>query len=206
MNFISRFLRKRRARRRAAKGVNVRPLEERSALSADYYQGLHDKNKAYKKNNWLVDQQGLMRLIAGKTVLEFGCGNGRFTRQAASVASHVTAIDWARSPDFKDMPANVAFTQDSVLTAELPAVDMVCSGDVLEHFKKDDLARLLPRIHAAGIANYHVIACYDDHHSHLTIEPKEWWLAQFQALDPTYRLLNDGSEYREIAIISNAAA
>ena len=203
MNFLRKYLRKRRARRREAKGVIIKPVEERGYISAEYYQRLHDQNKAYKKNNWLTDQQILMQLATGRIVLEFGCGNGRFTRLVATVAKIVIALDWAKSTGFDDMPGNVEFVQDSVLTAKLPKVDIICSGDVLEHFEKADLKNLLPRIHAAGKVNYHVIACYDDNHSHLTIEPKEWWLQEFQSLDTNYRLLNDGSEYREIAIISN---
>ena len=205
MKFIRKLLRDRRARRKSQKNIVIKPIENRDYISAAYYQNLHDKNKAYRKHNWLVDQKKLFAYAKEKTVLEFGCGNGKFTRKVAKVADRVIALDWARGSAFDSMPGNVTFVQDSVLTAKLPSADIVCSGDVLEHFDKSDLADLLPKIHAAGQINYHVIACYDDNHSHLTIEPKEWWLAQFQAIDATYKLLNDGTEDRDIAIVSNGS-
>lgn len=185
-------------------GVQKRGLEERGNLDADYYQGLHDKNVAYQTNNWLVDQQRLMTLIAGKTVMELGCGNGRFTSKAAETAAQVYGVDWAKSPQFDDSPDNVTFIQADALKAELPKADIACSGDVLEHFRPEDVPGLVKKLHECATVNYHVIACYDDKHSHLTIEPKEWWLEQFAAHDPNYKLLNDGTEKREIAIVSNA--
>lgn len=185
-------------------GVQKRGMEERGNLDAEYYQGLHDKNAAYQTNNWLVDQQRLMTMIAGKTVLELGCGNGRFTSKAAKTAARVYGVDWARSPQFDDSPENVTFIQADALTATLPSADIACSGDVLEHFKPEDVPGLVKKLHDCATVNYHVIACYDDKHSHLTVMPKEWWLDQFAAHDPKYRLLNDGSEKRAIAIVSNA--
>ena len=113
MNFIRQYLRKRRARRKEKKGVLLRPIEERGYISADYYQGLHDNNKAYQKNNWLTDQKKLMELAQDREVLEFGCGNGRFTRQVAGPARRVIALDWAKSPGFD----NIQITWNSCRTA-----------------------------------------------------------------------------------------
>ncbi|QKV18816.1 class I SAM-dependent methyltransferase [Oricola thermophila] len=185
-------------------GVRKRVIDERNDLDADYYQGLHEKNAAYQTNNWLVDQERLATLIAGKTVMELGCGNGRFTAKAAKTAAHVHGVDWARSPQFDDSPDNVTFVQADALKAELPKADVACSGDVLEHFRPEDIPALVRKLHASAPVNYHVIACYDDKHSHLTVKPKEWWLEQFAVHDPNYRLLNDGTEKREVAIVSNA--
>ncbi|MDZ7824296.1 MAG: class I SAM-dependent methyltransferase [Ahrensia sp.] len=144
-----------------------------------------------------------MRLIAGKTVMELGCGNGRFTKVASQSAKMVYGLDWARSNLFDDSFENVIFVQSDALKADFPKVDVACSGDVLEHFKPDDVPNLIQKLHESAEINFHVIACYDDKHSHLTIQPKEWWLAQFQKLDPAYKLFNDGGEKRDIAIISN---
>jgi SAM-dependent methyltransferase len=184
-------------------GVRKRPIEVRDDLGADYYQTLHEKNQAYQMNNWLIDQKRLRDLIAGKTVMELGCGNGRFTAEAAKTAAHVYGVDWAKSPQFDDTPENVTFVEADALNAPLPAADVACSGDVLEHFKPETIPGLIAKLHACAPVNYHVIACYDDKHSHLTVEPKEWWLEQFVAHDPKYKLLNDGSERRPIAIVSN---
>lgn len=187
-------------------GVVRRPLAERVGLDQTYYQNLHDENNAYKGNNWLLDQPQLVSLIAGKTVMELGCGNGRFTEIARKTAKHVYGLDWARSDLFDDSAENVEFMQADALKATFPKVDIACSGDVLEHFAPGDMSGLLARLHECATVNFHVIACYDDKHSHLTIEPKEWWLEQFQKLDGSYRLLNSDdavSGKRLIAVISN---
>ncbi len=184
-------------------GVIKRPIEQRENLDESYYQGLHDKHSAYQANNWLLDEPELMKIIDGKTVMELGCGNGRFTQIAGQSAKHVYGLDWARSQLFDDSADNVEFVQADALKANFPKVDVACSGDVLEHFKPEDVPGLLAKLHDCATVNFHVIACYDDKHSHLTVESKEWWLAQFQKLDPSYRLLNAGSEKRQVAIVSN---
>lgn len=186
-------------------GVRKRPIGERADLGADYYQALHEKNAAYQSNNWLVDQARLLQMIPGKRVLELGCGNGRFTAKAAETAEHVFALDWAKSPQFGSSRENVTFIEGDALSLTFPQADIACSGDVLEHFKPGDVPALVEKLHRCAPVNYHVIACYDDRHSHLTVKPKEWWLEQFSVHDPAYRLLNDGTESRDIAIVSNAA-
>ena len=186
-------------------GVIKRPLEQRDGLDSEYYQGLHDKHSAYQSNNWLLNEPVLMQMIGGKTVMELGCGNGRFTQVASETAKHVYGLDWARSQLFDDSSDNVEFVQADALKATFPTVDVACSGDVLEHFKPEDILGLIAKLHECATVNFHVIACYDDKHSHLTIESKEWWLDAFQKHDKAYKLFNAGSEKRQVAIVSNWA-
>lgn len=172
-------------------------------VDANYYQVLHDRNKNYKSNNWLIDQAKLFELIKGNSFAEIGAGNCQFSIQAGTIAREGYAIDWARSASVESLPSNVRFIQGNILEMEIPQADVYCSGDVIEHFQECDVAPLLLKLHRHASINYHVIACFDDHHSHLTIKDKEWWLEQFQKISTSYRLLNSGHESRNVAIISN---
>lgn len=169
----------------------------------DYYQKLHDKSKSYQNNNWLIDQTVLIDYLAGKTFAELGCGNCQFISRVAPHAEKAYGIDWAKSEGAASVPANVTFLQGNALTIEFPVVDVFCSGDVLEHFSPADISTILHKLHESARYNYHVIACFDDNHSHLIVQPKEWWLAEFKKLSSDYRILNLGTELRDVAIISN---
>ena len=80
-------------------------------FNSEYYQKLHNNNKYYQRNNWLLDDiQALSSsAIAAKTVIELACGNGHFCRSIAGQYDKVTAIDWAASPELVNLPENVTF-------------------------------------------------------------------------------------------------
>ncbi len=155
-------------------------LTGQRSSSSKYYQLLHDVSRPYQENNWLIGQQILLDSIAGNEVCEIGCGNGMFLKVAAELASKAIGIDWARSPALDNLPSHVSFIQASVLETDLPKVDVICSGDVLEHFRESDLHVLVKKMLDAANRNFHVIACYDDNHSHLTIQPPAWWHELFE--------------------------
>lgn len=126
-----------------------------------------------------------MKAIVNAHVLEIGTGNGRFLSEAQAVACKVTGVDWARSPLINNEAfSNVEFVQADIREFDIPNVDVLCSGDVLEHFSEEDLSTLLPKLVLASKINFHVIACYDDGHSHLTVKPPEWWEEQFRNICP----------------------
>ncbi|MEM9717353.1 MAG: class I SAM-dependent methyltransferase, partial [Pseudomonadota bacterium] len=175
-------------------------------LDAEYYQNLHDHSNGYQQNNWLLDQEFLLSNIAGKDVIEIGCGNGKFIKTISASAKSATGLDWAISPQLGTLPENVSVIQKDVVKEELPNGDIACSGDVLEHFTKEQLEILLPKLAKAAPKQYHVIACYDDTHSHLTVENADWWLNQFtQKMGEGFRLLDHGirDPKKPIAIVSN---
>lgn len=147
---------------------------------SDYYQKLHDENPAYQSNNWLAEYAS--HLPISGTIVEIGTGNGAFARAIAKKASRVFAVDWAKSFKLAEMPSNVDFLQRDVLTDQIPPADLVCSADVLEHFSPDDLPNLLQRLTSASPHQFHVIACYDDGHSHQTVMPPSAWLALFHSV------------------------
>ncbi len=159
-----------------------RSVRRAATNNASYYQGLHEASEGYQKNNWLVGERPLGEMIRGKTVIEIGCGNGRFLREASKVAKSVHGIDWAISPCMDGLPSNVTFSRTDLLSEPIPKADVLCSGDVLEHFPEDELDALIEKILLAAPAQHHVIACFDDNHSHLTIKKPDWWLRRFQEI------------------------
>lgn len=155
-------------------------------LQSSYYQDLHEGNDAYQENNWLTSELNEILLISGKgTVVEIGCGNGQFTRIVAPRVASVHAFDWAKSKYMESPPSKVSFHHGDVRNQVIPQADVVCSADVLEHFAPKDLAPLVAKFCSAASGQHHVIACYDDGHSHLTVMPPSAWLALFKRFCPT---------------------
>jgi hypothetical protein len=99
-------------------------------------------------------------------------------------------VDWARSPVLDELGLSDNFCHCDITKHELPHADIVCSADVLEHIAPDLLAPTLRRLDRAGYHQYHVIACYDDGHSHLSIMAPDTWLLTFQAVSNRYRIVD----------------
>lgn len=160
--------------------------KNRSALD---YQKLHDFDRGYQDNNWLVDHCDVVASTRPGLVIEIGCGNGRFLRKISSMVPNVIGLDWARSPQLSVVPNNVQFRTADVLKDEIPEGDVCVSADVLEHFEPNALPPLLSKLHKAARYNYHVIACYDDGHSHCSVFHPGQWLGLFKAISHEYRLV-----------------
>lgn len=187
----------------------------RGGLDAGYYQSLHDSNPAFQNNNWLTQDLALLRQWGGQSLLELGCGNGRFLQLAAEHWPHVVGVDWARSPfinEVLEQKAGVAFVQADILAwAPDELFDLVVSADFLEHLPPESLVDALRRFHTFGRRHYHRIACYDDGHSHLSIHEPETWLEVFEAVTPGhYSLLScearKGSPDKLVITIGSASA
>jgi SAM-dependent methyltransferase len=159
----------------------------RDNIDASYYQNLHDTNPAFMANNWLLTELAQLRKSAQgvRSILELGCGNGRFLEAAADQWEHVTGVDWAKSRYLEKVlleKSNVSFIQADISTLKLDQdYGLIVSADFLEHLP----AHLLPGVIAeslrAGQFSFHKIACYDDGHSHLSILPPDSWLRLFHA-------------------------
>lgn len=168
-------------------GLYKRPTTEQ-VLQPEYYQKLHEQNRAYQENNWLIPEMHSLLACSPATVVEIGCGNARFIKAVAPHVQMATGLDWAISPRIGTLPDNAAVKRADVTKDEIPQADLICSGDVLEHFEPTAIEGVIARLHARARFNFHVIACYDDGHSHLTVMSPEAWLALFQKIDPGYRL------------------
>jgi len=190
-------------------GDSLASLPSYDIREAGYYQSLHDQNNGYQVNNWMVPEAADILRHEPRHVVEIGCGNGRFLHAIAGRVEKVTGLDFARSPKLStDLPNNVQFIQADVTVGEIPAADLICSADVLEHLSRDDVLRIIERLHEKSLINYHVIACYDDGHSHMTIEPPAWWLYAFKRLSTDYRIKDirprRGSSKQLVCVITNS--
>jgi hypothetical protein len=155
------------------------PHRPDEALTASFYDQQHE-DADYRRNNWLLDQVETVTRIAPRTIVEIGCGNGRFLRAVAPYAAQIIGVDWAHSPELVDLPDNVSVLRTNVVTGAVPAGDVICSADVLEHFAPRDIDAVVSKLVGAGPFQHHVIACYDDGHTHLSILPPAAWLAIFR--------------------------
>ncbi|MCZ0734424.1 class I SAM-dependent methyltransferase [Phreatobacter sp. AB_2022a] len=182
-------------------------IEQRLNTSAksSYYERLHRFEPAYMANNWLLPYTSVLRRLKPERVVECGTGNGAFAGAMASLGSEVIGLDWAPSPKFPHSAPGVSFQIWDATKDPLPAADLVCSADFLEHLAPQQLQEALMRIIVAAPMQFHIIACYDDFHSHLTIEMPEQWLARFQCINPEFRLLDviERSEGQAVAVITN---
>jgi len=160
------------------------------ATTSSYYLHIHQTNDAYKANNWLVSEIEAILSISPKSVLEVGCGNGRFLAAIRERVDRVIGVDWARSPVIDELGVSVDFEMRDITCDDLPEADLVCSADVLEHIAPNLLRPTLKRLHRAGRDQYHVIACYDDGHSHLSIMEPRAWLDEFRSVSHRYRIID----------------
>jgi SAM-dependent methyltransferase len=158
-------------------------------VGSAYYERLHAADNNYQTNNWLLSELEAILSIKPQSVLEVGCGNGRFLAEIKKNVPQAIGIDWARSPMLAKLGVAECFQPCDITKNELPRADLVCSADVLEHIAPDALMLTLERLDRAGAHQYHVIACYDDNHSHLSIMPPEHWLERFHRISSRYRLL-----------------
>lgn len=172
-------------------GLVKRP-RARGGIDRSYYEGLHTQLDAYQRNNWLVSEVDSIVLEEPKSVVELGCGNGSFLRAIAPHVESVIGIDWAKSPRLEPLAENASFRQGDLLEDDIPQADLVCSADVLEHFEPDEIPLLIAKAMAAAPLQYHVVACYDDTHSHLTVMPPGAWLATFRKFDGMFQLRRVG--------------
>lgn len=176
-------------------------------LSRAYYQEVHETHPAYQENNWLLTEIDTLLRCRPKTLIEIGCGNGRFLRTVSSSVERVVGLDWARSPLLTELPHNVRFQQSDLARDRLPSSDLACSADVLEHLHPDRVRDVVRKICEAARFQYHVIACYDDGHSHQTIVSPGVWLFYFQGFIPECRILDirirRGDPRQLICVIAN---
>ena len=182
------------------------PHRPNEALDASFYDRQH-RDLQYRQNNWLLDQVPVLRRPNLGTVIEIGCGNGRFLRAMALHARTVIGVDWALSPELTGLPDNVQLLRLDIVTGQLPMGDLICSADVLEHLAPRDVDPVVAKLARTAAYQHHVIACYDDGHSHLSILPPVAWLALFRKHSPgvylsdVYYRRNDPSQI--VCIVSN---
>lgn len=160
---------------------------QQKSLDANYYQELHDNNILFQKNNWLLPHLNILRSKNFSCIREVGCGNGAFISEIAKHVHRAIGMDWAASPLFP-IRDNIEFVQEDLTVAMLEHVELNCSADVLEHIAPEKIPQVINKLHQSAHFNFHVIACYDDGHSHLSIMPPDAWLSIFRQNSENYKI------------------
>jgi len=181
-------------------------LKNNKNFNAEYYQNIHDNDVKFQQNNWLLPYLNILTNTGANSIREIGCGNGSFIKEAAKSVPIAIGLDWAHSPKLANN-SSIQFVQEDITVADLDHVDLNCSADVLEHIPYSKLLSTIEKLNQSALANFHVIACYDDGHSHLSIfEPSEW-LYMFKKFDPNYRIvdikLRNNDINKVICVITN---
>src|SRR4029453_16527658 len=104
--------------------VTREPHPPNAKLTPSFYDRQH-ADIHYRQNNWLLDQLHIRQSVNSHTVVEIGCGNGRFLRAIAPRAAKVFGVDWAQSPELSNLPDNVELRRLDVITDTLPAGDLI---------------------------------------------------------------------------------
>jgi SAM-dependent methyltransferase len=108
---------------------------------ASTFESLHYSSPGFDENcRFFENATGYSsRQLSGKTVLDAGCGTGRFMEVAASMGAHVVGIDLSRSVDraYRDtrFKPQTDFIQGDVMNPPLrsESFDALYSIDVLNH-------------------------------------------------------------------------
>lgn len=158
---------------------------------AAYYNRAHREIEGYYVNNWMVPFARALRALDLDSMIECACGNGEFAEQMAPHMSTYYAMDWAASPLLPYSTKGFHHLHWDAYTDALPQADLLCSADFLEHLREAELDAVLGRMLSAAPRQFHVIACYDDFHSHLTIETPEWWLDRLRRISQKHGLPAD---------------
>ena len=187
--------------------IPLLPQNKRDILQPDHYRKLHSENIGYQQNNWLVEYLPSLLRVKARHFVEVGCGNGAFLRNAAPVVTQITGCDWVETATLPLHFENVAFKQVDLTKGTVPKGDILCSADVLEHMPVESIPGVLDTLVDAAPLQFHVIACYDDGHSHLSVFDPATWLALFRRVLPDAWLFDISARFndsaRPICVITN---
>jgi SAM-dependent methyltransferase len=101
-----------------------------------------------------------------RSVLDLGCGNWRSTRLIDWTGIDYLGVDFIHKIVAKNRrlhgAANIKFTQGDVRSFDIPAVDLVISKDVLQHWPTKDVVAFLERLRASSAKMALLVNCAND--------------------------------------------
>jgi demethylmenaquinone methyltransferase/2-methoxy-6-polyprenyl-1,4-benzoquinol methylase len=159
------------------------------------YEAVYAKPERQEDLAWL--EEGLLRLVAGRRVLELACGTGYWTRRMAPVAASVHATDASAQLAAAALDSCAAgnvttATLDAYDIPSSPEVDCVVAGFLYSHVSVAKRRPLLAGIAEAVRAGTRVVL-FDNCH----VEGSNTPIARRTAEGDTYqhRTLEDGSSH-----------
>lgn len=159
--------------------ANVTAAIDGQHQDSNYYVNAHREIRGYQENNWMMPFTRALLKYKFDTIVECAAGNGEFAETLAPHVKNYWALDWAPSYLVPYSAPNLHYLRWDAYQDALPDGNLACSADFLEHIREQQLDDVLGNILRAAPNQFHVIACYDDYHSHLTIKPANWWLDRF---------------------------
>ena len=148
----------------------------------------------YGRANWGENTISFLTNKNTKSVIDYGCGYGRFCDLATKTIDIVYGIDIASVATGNVIENNkINFIDGNGTTIPLPtnSVDWVTSFDCLEHVGEEDLDIVLnefDRVSTKGFITS--IEFINDILNgiplHLTVRPKEWWLEKLSKYGEVY--------------------
>jgi SAM-dependent methyltransferase len=164
-------------------------LEDEQIELRHVYETLHKENHDFQTNNWMLEDLPYLQTLNIDSIVEIGCGNGRFAIEAAKHFKLVTAIDWAASPVItsSNLPENLKYIVSDVSQANIPVSSAVVSADFFELIATNQILPLVEKLACAAPIQFHKISCYPDSRGlHLVVQSPEEWLEMFKQVDKAF--------------------
>lgn len=152
---------------------------------AELYDFCHANHRDYDHNVGLELTRRLSRQFRGKTIIEFGAGNGALSQYLESQGNLVTAIEVSAHALAKIQCSQKIHGDAFTLAGLSEGFDVFASVDVLEHLTENDIRLVLRE--AGRLADYLYLSVSTrpsgllgpkGENLHLTVKPAEWWAQQ----------------------------
>jgi GT2 family glycosyltransferase/glycosyltransferase involved in cell wall biosynthesis/2-polyprenyl-3-methyl-5-hydroxy-6-metoxy-1,4-benzoquinol methylase len=152
---------------------------------AELYDFCHANHRDYDHNVGLELTRRLSRQFRGKTIIEFGAGNGDLSHHLEAQGNLVTAIEVSGHAFAKIHCSNKIHGDAFTLAGLREGFDVFASVDVLEHLTENDIRLVLRE--AGRLTDYLYLSVSTrpsgllgpkGENLHLTVKPPEWWVEQ----------------------------
>ena len=151
-------------------------------------------DKGYGRANWGENAITILKEKGCNSLIDYGCGYGRFCDLATQSFDIVYGTDIASvATDNIVKNKKITFLDTDGASINLPdnSVDWVTSFDCLEHIAENDLHKVLMEFDRVSTKGFIVsVAFIPDNLGgvplHLTIKPKKWWLSKLSNYGSVY--------------------
>jgi len=152
---------------------------------AELYNFCHANHGEYDSNVGLKLARYLGRTFRGKTILEFGAGNGDFARHLQAEGNQVVAVEVSAHAFARIQCARKIHGDAFSLAFLKERFDVFASVDVLEHLTENDIrlvlreaGRLADSIFLSVSTRPSGLLGPNGENLHLTVRSADWWMQQ----------------------------
>jgi hypothetical protein len=144
------------------------------------------QREGYMLNPWrFMSYAAICMDIGAKKIVDVGCGLNYLVKILNGLDKRLGVQAWG--VDFStDSNADIIADATDLNMFEDNSMDLVITTDLMEHLSEEDVHRSIREFDRVAPMQAHFI-CHADMHSatdddyHLTLKPKDWWLATFSA-------------------------